>query len=452
MPDYTVKLQGAGAGAPVTFSVPPGLHVRCSRRHRQDVTPEVLAVEEFTIRLPLCRVYSSDGTPDKAQEAFGTFLTACLQQRTKPTYLQILDSADQAIDGIGDITVGSGGWQELLVTRYELLPGDAQFRAGVEFELELTARRLYADTNGLVYAEREWRSEVDAAGLETRTLLCRLEVAPGTPSSWVAASWVSALATLTQPSGWVKTAGGSTFEYSYPLGLGRTEVVTTRSQVARRGIALPSGAGGGTIATTRRARPELGLVEVTRSAESTGTHDIASWLLSQVPSGGTVQGERTHDEGGRSGRGAWVAFEAPSSFVGGKVSRCVVARRLVAGGVTASAARRSGHLLPAIRKGEVAEWVLEERVACFALGVTTWKDLPMLKPLGAPWVDASAGAGDAGTPNVHEFGDTPAQTVWVRTAERRYLWDGEGQPLDDPKVQAMLLRRHVNGEAGVVLS
>lgn len=446
MADYTVKIGGQGSGGPWTFTVPPGLLFSGARTHRRDVYPEEHAVTDYTVRLERCRVFSVDGTASAAATALAAFFTACLHGRAKPTYLQILDGASPIAE-IGDMNTSTTGWQEILVTEWAMDDDAAQLRAGATFSLTITARRTFVDANGLVMLERDFRSRIGSNGLEVRTLTSRVQMRALTavPTS---ASWLLALVRLAKPTGWVRSAGGSGgIQVSYPLGATRTDVAEIVSEVSQRGVSLPANAGGGTTGTTRRDRPELGLVEVTRFAELEGDADIAAFLRGQAPAGST--GERTHDEGDQRGRGAWTTWELAGQVLGGKVTRLVVERRLTHGGGRVTVSERSGNLLPQVRKGAVAAWRLEERITVFALGVTEWSHIPTLPPLEKPWVVDPAGGSDEG-PRVDQVASTVDQTRWVRITARTYVWDGDHDPLEDEKVRTMLTTRYVVGELGGV--
>ena len=449
MADYTVQIAGSGAGAPWTFTVPPGLLFSASRAHRRDVLPEPHVVSTYSVRLERCRTYSSDGTADKAQEGFGAFLIACLHHRTKPTYVKILDATPAVIDEIGDIRPGTGGWEELLVTELDFGDGEAQLRAGAEFSIAFTARKVFADANGMVELEREWRSEVGPSRLETRTIRGRMRMAAGTAVP-ITASWFTALAKVVQPSGWGRSIGGSGgVQVDYPFGLDRTDVVEFVSQVRQLGVTPPDGAGDATEGTTRRDRPDLGLVEVTTFVEAEGASDGDGHLEESVPDGSV--GETTHDRGKRLVRGSWKTWEATGQTVGGKVTRVDVERFFLPGGQATRVRLRTGKLRPRIRLGAVLPWRIVERVTVFALGPVSWVDLPTLPRLPEPWVyDPEGSREDA--PRIVERGATATQTVWARTSTRAYTWDGQVEPLEDEAVQRELLRRYEAGDEGLVLT
>jgi hypothetical protein len=451
--DYTVKIDGANGGTDWTFSVPPELEIDARRVHRADVAPEACVVIEYTVRLPRCRVYSSDGTPDKAQERFGEFLAAVAHHRVKPTFVQILDSAGAPIDGVGDMNTATTGWEEILITEFSVPGGPAQFRAGVEFSLTITARRVFPDANNLVEFERSYRSEIGPDRLERRRIECRARMKAGTAVP-LTASWFTTLAKTTQPERWMRTVGGTSgIQATYPLGAARTDVVETVSEVRQVGgtRSPPTGAGDFGFGETRRDRPELGLVEVTTFAEATGATSGDAFLRSAAPAAGV--GERTHDEARRLARGQWVTFELAGTALGGKVSRVVVSRQFQVGGAVVRVARRSGNLLPAVRKGALSEWRLVERVEVFALGVKAWDDIPTLPLLPAPWVHDPERSGEDAPEIVEPRAPTVDQTLWRRVSTRAYVWDGsEASPLDDEAVTRALVRRYEPGEEGLTLT
>lgn len=447
MGDYTVELEGH------TFTAEPAIDWSAERVHRLDSVPEVHVATLYTITLRRCRVYSSDGTSDKAQEAFGTFLANCLHKRVKPTYLKILDASSAAIDEIGNINtaavISGSQWEEILVTGYEIEDGAPQFRAGVEFSLTIQAKRVFYDSNNLVLLRREYRSEIGPDGLETRTLQSRVEMKAGTavPTS---ASWLLTLVRLAAPAGWVSQVGSSRVVVSYPE-YGRTDVAEILSQVKRLGggVVAPSGAGGASVVESRRDLPELGLVEVTKQVEAVGASDPDGWLDGQQPDGSV--GERSEETGNTlQARGSWTTLEPAGKALGGKTYVVEVTRRLRPGGKVLRVARRSGNFRPTVRQGAVAEYVLDEVVVARAFAIATFRDIPTVPALAAPWVLDPEGSEEE-LPRLVRRGGSKTQHAWERVSRRRYVWDGEGDPLADETFAALLAKSYEPGESGVVL-
>lgn len=441
--DYTVELEGH------TFAASPACTFVGERGHRLDEHPVTHRVTTYTIELEKCRVLSANNTPDGAQEALGTFLTACLHKSIVPTYLKIKDSSAATIDEIGNINTSVSGWEELQVTRFAMAPGTAQLKAGAEFSLTLTVRRVFADANGMVDLSREWSTETGANGLEVRTQRTRVTMQRGT-SVPTTTSWLIALVRLACPAGWGRTVGNTTLgaAVSYPF-YPQQHVAEFVSQVSQigGGVVAPTGAGEATERTIRRHVRELGLVEVTHEAEALGASEGDDYLDDQEPAGST--GAREHDKGRKIARGSWRTWEPIETALGGKVYRIERTFDLTSGGQPVVEKRRTGGYLPALCRGAATAWRLRETIRAEALGVAEWPDVPTLPALGAPWVlDAEA----PGVPRLVERGGELAQHRWERTTVRDYVWDGDAPPLEDPAQQRLFVRRYERGEDGLVLS
>lgn len=449
MGDYTVELEGH------TFTAEPAIDWSAERVHRLDSVPEVHVATLYTITLRRCRVYSSDGTSDKAQEAFGTFLANCLHKRVKPTYLKILDASSAAIDEIGNINtaavISGSQWEEILVTGLEIDDGAAQFRAGVEFSLTIQAKRVFFDSNNLVLLRREYRSDVGPDGLETRTLQSRVEMKAGTavPTS---ASWLLTLVRLAAPAGWVSQVGSSRIVVSYPE-YGRTDVAEILSQVKRLGggVVAPSGAGGASVVESRRDLPDLGLVEVTKQVEAVGASDPDGWLDGQQPDGSV--GERSEETGNTlQARGSWTTLEPAGKYIGGKVTRLQVSRYFKPGGRVVKVSRLTGNFEPIVRRGAIREWRLVEVVRAVALAPKTLAEFPTLPLLdGELWLFDPEASGIE-PPKMIENRGTSTQHLWERVSTREYVWLGGGNPLDNESVRSLLVKRYEAGEEGLVLA
>jgi hypothetical protein len=444
--DYTVELQGH------TFSVgTPRVRWSAVAQHREDAVPLVLSVWTYTIELEGCRVRTTDGTPDKAQEALGAFLTATIHKAVVPTYLKILDSASQPIDEIGAIQPGTNGWEDLRVVSWKIDPGEEQMLAGVEFSVTLRARKVFADTNGLVFARRRFASVVGADGLEVRTLTAEIRMAAGT-SVPLTAAWLLALVRLPAPAGWVCPSGGARgFDVRYPNRYGLTDEAEFSSVVKQvgGGVIPPTRAGGGTEGVARRLVPELGLVRVTTSAQTVGTESSTDWVDARRPSGAI--GERTTDKGGRDARGSWEAWEAAATL-GGRVNVVSADRELVPGGRDLTEALLTGGILGPLRIGPARRWQMIERIVVSALGPKEFADLPTLPLLGEPWALVATGTRDGW--HIAERAADARRDLhrWQRTTTRLWWWDREGDPRDDADTKKLLLRSYDAGEEGLVLS
>jgi hypothetical protein len=223
-------------------------------------------------------------------------------------------------------------------------------------------------------------------------------------------------------------------------------VATSTAERIGTGTTVPAGAGGATQVVARQDDPRTGLVRVRTSAEAEGAAAPAAYLDGEEPTGAV--GETRIDAGRRLASGEWVTLEAAGSFLGGRVTRVAVRRRLRAGGASLAVFRRTGGYRPSLRDGAVAEWTLTEEVTLFALGVLRWADLAGLGPPPGAWRLDPEQSDDA--PGIEERGGDAAHHLWARTLTRVWLWDADGSPLDQPAVQAALVQRFEPGEAGPV--
>lgn len=436
-----------------TFDVQPITSIKSVGVIRESVSPNVCVARLYEWRMR-CRVPATTDAiatvPPSAATNLGTFLSSAFHTRTLPTSLSILDSAGTAIPQIGDISV-SGGWEDLQLVDFDLAsvaehPG--QMVAGAYFELSFRARKSLPDSNGICELDLEYETTSDDVGREVRRVsgLIRLSLAAYTTGTRITdAAVVSAAGIkLPCPAGWNRSRGNNSngFDVRYPK-YPRLIEATVVSEVTLNGggVSGASGAKSADVAVRHKDDPARGLLVTTTTAETTGPDSGAAleWVQQQQPPEST--GETLEEASKKHARGEWETRGPLTAAAAdaGKVTRVTRAYTLRGGERSAYASAKASGLRPKIVSGgPFSPYVLAESIRIFARGPEALTDVPAPKPLGAPWVLDGDDAVDA-MPVVEEDANYPGQRVWVRVLERRYLWNGDGDPRSDGQLVARVM-------------
>lgn len=422
-----------------TFEALPEIDIETTEVVRTNVTPNRLVARNYTWSLQ-GRIRAA--TPSDVATSLLAFLTAAVNPAsgTIPTSFKILNASSAAIAQIGDVRTGtSEEWEDLRVTTFRLLPESATPAPGlplvadVQFEVGFSARRSFPDANGICELVQEYRDEPDEFGNTVRNLTTtEIRLAKSSANTIASTEAIRAQLRVTLPVGWRRTKGdttrGFTIRYlDYPL-LHRAycESEVTRSVA---GANTPAGTVSSKTSTRIVDDPEKGVRRYFYEAENVGSTSGLTWVEDQRDPDAFGETESRPEE--RTYRGKWQRLEPLRAYARGRVTR---ERRVfsASGGVRSGGAiRLGGPYLPAVSRGATSEIRLTESVRVYALGPTTYEDVPLPDPLPAPWLLVEPCVPTE--PTVDEDSNYPAQRLWARAATRDYLWGGAA---DDPRASA----------------
>jgi hypothetical protein len=419
---YTVTLQGHA------FAAAPRLSWTAEAVHNRGTVPATLAAMAYRIRLDGCRIPSADGAASGARSALVTFLTGTIHKAVTPTSLTITEGAS-ALSEIGTIST-SGGWDEIEVAAFDLPHSDELLLAGAEFALEVRARRVFPDSDGVVELERVYREQAGVDGLTRRELVSTIRMRDGTPVP--TSGTVADLLALPLLPGWVREQGGTRgfdLEFTRYPRQDNARTVSVVRQVGG-GSSAPEGSTGARVTITRREEVRRGYLEVTTSAAATGVdeEDGQAWLDERRPAGSW--GEETLDELGKTADGRWVTRER----LGTDEVVYDVRATLLPGGHPLREEPRSAGMRPLLRAGARRAWRLRVEADATFLAVDGAPPSPGLirlvtLPPGASWrVDESASAWSL--PRVAEDGASDGVgDVWSWSSATEWVWDSDESPL-----------------------
>lgn len=418
-----------------TFSAYPDILIETDEVVRTNVTPNRLVARYYRW---LVRGRIVAASPSATATALLSFMTACVNPASGvlPTTFQILDATSTVVAQIGNVVTGtSEEWEDLQVTLFRLLDQEGSLVADAQFEVGFSARRSFPDANGICELVQEYRDFPDENGNTVRNLTTtEIRLAKSSANLIASTAAITAQLTVTKPPGWSRTKGstsrGFTLEYlDYPL-LHRarceSEVVSNAG-----GATPPTGAQTATTADRIVDDPEKGVRRHFYSAEAVGSVDGLTWIEDQRPADATGETESRNEEKTYSGK--WQYLEPLAAPPVGKVTRTKRTYQVNGGGVEGGAIRMSPPFLPHVSVGARAESRLVETVRVYALGVTSYADIPLPDALSSPWLLVEPAL--SSEPSVDEDSRFPSQRLWLRSAVREYLWNGAGA---DPRLDAAL--------------
>jgi hypothetical protein len=422
---YTAKL-----GA-YTFDVAPGVALSSVEIVRGNAAPNLLVARdhEWTLR---CRVRAD--TPALVVTALQAFLTAAVNARVVPTSLEIEDATATDLAQLGAVIAGTAeNWEDLRVTAFELPDDDGQLVAGAEFVLGFAARRSFPDADGVCELFQTREVDRDDFGNETRRLTTEVRLALNYVNGVLASNTIEgtpAIRTqLTEilPVGWRRTRGSTSvpFAVTYPAWPLRHRAVTVSEVTRNAGGATPPP--GATSANTNERRvedPEKGVLRIRYSAETVGSTAGLTWVQGQRPTGATGETEARVEE--KTFSGEWQRLEPLVSPTRGKITREKRTFQRSGGEREGGAVLMSAPHLPLATQGPWTVVRVVETVRIYALGVTTYEDLPLPDPLPAPWLMVEPASYPL--PSVDEDSRYPAQRLWSRSATREYLLASGADP------------------------
>jgi len=421
---YTLKLT-TGANTE-TFDRVDSLGLReVERVWRKNVSPNVLVaiVYEWQVEALL----GGNTAPATVRSNLATWMTNFAALRTGPTSVEIL-SGGSAISGIG--TISTTGWEDIQIT--DLAFADAAddpafLKAHTRVTFTIRGRKPFGDGDSVCEFDQVYATEFDTAGLESRRLVTTVKMVAG-----VAVTTIASQLKLAKAVGWVRVAPTNTttgYVLSYP-NYPRTDEAVATSIVRRLGgsIALPTGAGDGTIVEEVQDDPRYGVNRKTRRVSIVGLDSpLSGWVNSQEPTGG--RGGTTHDKSARRGSGTWITVEAVSTFKG-LITRVRARYDLTPGGRPVGFRPMTGGIQPVIVLGDREPARCTETVKLAALAPASLDEVPLPIPLPAPWVLDSTRTVDT-MPEIVEEGGAKAMNIWERTIRRSYVWD---DPESDPRL------------------
>lgn len=440
----TVIVDDPDGGGDYTFGIMPGFsHRDLERRYRRDVTPPTLAyvIREWTLR---CGIDAA--TPATSLTALNTFLAGHVNRRLQPAYWKFQDEGSSDLpDLLGILDSTSYAWEELTITGYDFPEGVGQLISGGEFELTLQARKVFPDSAGIYFVERNYEETYSEGGMAEKRLTVEVRISEVeyytnggrlTDSDILSAIGVP----LSRPVGWHyappcdPTTGYVLRTPRYPIETEGVFVSVTRELGGSD--TLPPGAGGGGTSETVAYDPQTGLNVKTLRSEVAGTGVPLTHVEADKPQGGL--GFTEHDRGANVARGQWETRAQVLGFLAGRVSAGEVQFRLLGGGRPARELP-VGNLKPIIRRGHATAWVLVEHTRVFALAPQELADIPVPAAIDSEsWVqDEEARA--HGLPEIFRPGGASDQHIWVRRITRTYFWDGDGSPLDDATFQQIAM-------------
>lgn len=443
---YAVKI--TGASTTYTFGTNPEYSVEdLERTHRNDTKPATLGSRRVRITLRRCKIDAA--TAGATVTALSSFLSTCANVRVVPTAFELLDSAGTAVPDVGTIS-HSGGWEEIAITGFRLPPGVFQLQASVEFEVEITARKVFADSNGVWFFSQRRSITYDDAGRERRELETEIKISEATANT--IAGLVSTLSLAEdRPVGWHRVgptngSSGVAIRYTrYPV---KTEaVVTSIVEEIGGGGTAPTGGESNSKSETVRLDSRRGVELVATQVDLAGGSDPLGTAEGYKPLV-TALGSTSYDEWRQRATGSWEVKRLPGAYLTGRVTAVAIRRTLDEGGERLSPSLVTGSAAGVIRRSPWTPPTLVEEIVAYALAPTELTEFPLPAPLEHPWALAST---VHSLPWIeHEgYGGGRDQHLWTRTVTRTYIWDGDPatKPLEDASVERAMMVQYMAGEA-----
>jgi hypothetical protein len=421
------------------FDIAPGLDIAAERIVRENLSPVECVAINYTFTLP-CRIRST--TPAASITAFLVALNEWLETRDCPAF-RLKDEGgaivgDYEVDEERDPTLN---WEDVYVAALAQPPVDGQWVSGAVFTIVIRARRSFPDANGICELEIDVDKTGDEFGNEVHRKVCRLRWAKASAVDMADASdTVKDLVRLDAPVGWAVTIGiqGLGFAYRTPL-YPELHVVETVCEVRTTGgVAGGTGAIAASTGTRTTIDPAKGLRRITHSAQQDSGTDPGAWVEGAQPNAAYQLHDVSFEDGStKRARGEWTSVEAYRAVGGGKTTdvKCVYSLR--GGRRDVTAVKMTPPFRPKVQRSGFDAYRLVETVEVRALGATRLDDFAVPVPLDTPWV---LGPITASLPRVEEEAVDPSQRLWVWVLEREYVWDGEGHPLEHPKLLTAVFR------------
>lgn len=440
---YTVTLQGSSDLVLKDTSVS---WRPVERRHRNDAHPPVLVRSIYEVEI---RGTILDGATSVALvTSLGTLIANYVDKRVVPTYVKIRDDNGDPLDEVGDIDLAND-WENLHFTAFDLpgpheLDDSRQFVSKIEYRLVLRADRVFPDDDGIVEFDPVYEQGSIGGGLKFRQKVTELTLSQAT-SNVVTTAAILAQVRLAKPNGWVRVAPSNDSDgihVTYPDGENNKKrmVVTSRIEQLGPGSSAATGTEGHSLVEERREDPGRGVVEVLTRARYEGTDQALTQVQGHRP-GGDV-GTTTDDSVLQSATGDFRTLETLGLQhpKGPKLTRVTPRRVLEPGGVAHAVTRFVGNVTPRARAGIVEPFYLTESLDLWALGIDSVSDIPLVdapQPEG-DWVPIQGWVDELPAQDV--VGRSQAQHLAKRSATRRWVWQGAGDPRENSSFQAWLLQ------------